>query len=431
MTLTPPGDTTDAAVPPRLLGVRLAVQIFLAYAVMGAWVPVFSLYLTKLGFSPGATAWASATSAIGSVIAPLLWGQIADRWLAMERCISLCAAATGLGLWFLTTLDEPWEVFFACVAVWFFLIPLIGLTSSFVFRQLEHPERDFGKIRMWGTIGWMAANWLLTWWFAQLQGLVGRGDTVDFVDSLHLGSLAAFVVAVYALTLPHTPPGPAAEAEQSWLGHLADAPLQALRLFRNRSCFVYCGCFFGFYITMPFTIQLNPLLLGREGISDDMKPILLTIAQSTEVVSLFLLPVLLGRFGTKTVMVIGCAMWTVGLAVLGVGSLGFALGALATHGLFITCFVVTGQVFVNRQATHAIRASVQGVLVLVNGAGLLFGNLLVGWIRDLTADNFRTAYLAAAGLAGSLVLIFFFGFTGASSSAISPQGSLVPDSERT
>src|SRR5260370_37879969 len=121
----PPADSKSppneiACPPPRFLRVRLAVQIFLAFAVMGAWVPVFSLYLKNLGFSPEATAWASSTGAIGSLLAPLIWGQIADRWLAMERFISLCALATAVGLWFLATLAEPVAVFFVSVAIWFF-----------------------------------------------------------------------------------------------------------------------------------------------------------------------------------------------------------------------------------------------------------------------------------------------------------------------
>jgi MFS family permease len=404
--------TADTKAPPRFLRIRLAVQIFLAYAVMGAWLPIFTLYLTQqLGFSPQATAWASATNAIGALIAPLFWGQIADRWLAMERSLSLCALGSGIGLFALTALSGPWAVFFTCVAIWFFLVPLIGLTSSLIFRQLDHPERDFGRIRVWGTLGWMTANWLLTWWFEESPAYSRREP--DLGDSLRLGGIAAFVVALYALTLPHTPPRPSSSlASPSWLGRLTDAPWSAMQLFRNRSFLVYCVCMFGLYITFPFPVQMNPLLLRHLQFDERQVPLVLTIAQSTEAISLFLLPVFLTRLGVKRTMLLGCIAWGAGLWALSIGSPDwFVMAAMASHGLFISCFVIAGQVFVNKQATHDIRASVQGLLVLVNGCGLLLGHLLVGVIRAGTQDNFAEAYLIAACIAAVLAVTFLLGFT--------------------
>src|SRR5262245_25459309 len=148
-----------AAARPRFLHIRLSLLIFLAFAVMGSWLPVFTLHLQSLEFAPAATAWASAANAIGAIFAPLFWGQIADRWLAKERCISLCAVITGALLWVLSTLQDPASVIAVCIVLWFFLIPVVGLTGAFIFRQLEHPERDYGRIRLWGTLGWMAASW--------------------------------------------------------------------------------------------------------------------------------------------------------------------------------------------------------------------------------------------------------------------------------
>src|SRR5947207_14887455 len=99
------GCDTDAE--PAFLAARLSALIFLAFAVLGAWVPVFTLHLQKLAFSAEATAWASSANAIGALIAPLFWGQIADRWLAMQRCISLCAVISGVGLLLLAELRDP------------------------------------------------------------------------------------------------------------------------------------------------------------------------------------------------------------------------------------------------------------------------------------------------------------------------------------
>jgi MFS family permease len=413
MTADPQGSALAATTEPSFLVARLSALVFLAFAILGAWVPVFSLHLKNRGFSAEATAWASSASAIGALIAPIPWGQIADRWLAMQRCISLCSLATCAGLWVVAELREPWTLVFVCIAMWFFLVPTIVLSTSLIFRQLQHPEREYGRIRMWGTVGWMAASWCLTAWFAVVGWRAGAGVTpvTDFTDSLRLGGLAAFVLALYALTLPHTPPGKSQVPTRAWYARLVDAPLSALKLFRNWSFVVYCVCVFGFNVTLPFTIQLDPLLLKELQVNSELLPVCLTIAQSTEVLFLYLLPLLL-RFGTKPVMLAGGMSWTLGLGLLATGApVWLVLASLVTRGVFICCFFIAGQVFVNRHATHDIRASAQGVLLLISGSGLLLGHLLVGWIRHVTHDRYDIAYLIASAVAGALVVLLLTGFS--------------------
>jgi MFS family permease len=404
----------NPAGPPFLVA-RLSALIFGAFAILGAWVPIFALHLTQLGFSPDATAWASGSNAIAALTAPLIWGQIADRWIAMQRCISLCAAASGAALLVLAELSEPWAVFFVCLLMWCFLIPTVGLTSSLIFRQLEHPEREYGKIRMWGTVGWVGASWCLTLWFLLCEGNAGGGR--DLADGLRLGGLAGLALALYAWTLPHTPPiADALEAddvERAWLARIASAPAAALRLFHDRSFVIFCVCLFGLNITLAFSIQLNPLLFARLGVQRDRLPVCLTVAQSTEVLFLYLLPFLLMRFGAKPIMVAGGISWTLGMSLLAIDSpLWLAITSLATHGVFICCFFIAGHVFVNRLATHDIRASAQGLLLLISGSGLLLGHVLVGWIRAWTNDEYPVAYACAAALAGGLTLLFSLCFTG-------------------
>lgn len=414
----------------RLLKFRLRLLIFLGFSVMGAWVPVFSLHLAKLRFSAEQTAWASATSAIGALLAPLVWGQIADRWLAVERCISLCAIASCLGLALLAELEEPALVIGLCIAMWFFLIPVVGLINSFIFRQLEHPEKEYGKIRLWGTIGWIVAGWCLTLWLS--IDPIDDG-TIDYSDSMRLGAWSALILTFYALTMPHTPPRPRIpdpDGNRSWFLPLIDAPLSALRLFRNPSFGVYVACMFGVNVTIPFTSQLNSLLLDRIGIPASVLPTWLTISQSTEVLMLALLPTLLVRLGMKPTMLVGGLALTFGLSVLSIGSpTGMVLIALASHGVFISCFLVAGQVFVNHQASEDFRASAQSLLIFISGSGLLLGHLAVGWIRAGTDDNFVAAYGSAACLAATLVFVFFLGFSPRPPAPISRKESLVPGSE--
>lgn len=428
------GDVPSLPPQPPLLNVRLAVLIFLAFTVIGSWMPVFSLHLKNLHFSPEATAWASATNAIGAILAPLIWGQIADRWLATDRCISLCALVSGIGLWYLASVTDPLVMVLGCVVLWFFLIPVMGLTGAFIFRQLEHPDRDFSKIRVWGTLGWMAANWLLTSWLEAEPWLRGSADphATDLTQSMRLASVMAFVVALYALTVPHAPPNPRRDdgpKKRFWFLRAVDAPLQAMKLFRQWGFVVYAVCMFGFYVTMSFTIQLNALLLKEIGLSAKVVPLCLTICQVLEVALLVFLPIFLTRFGVRWTMSAGALAWTLGLTALSIGNpTWLVLAALSTSGIFICCFVIAGQVFVNRQAPSDSRASAQGLLVFINGSGLLLGHLLVGVIRDWTGDRYDLAYRFAAMFSAALFIIFAVAFR-IPAPPESPREILVPASE--
>ncbi len=389
-----------------LLLVRLSVMIFLSFGVLGSWVPVFSHHLRSMQFTPGETALACSTNALGALLAPILWGQVADRWLAAERCMSLCSLVAGAFLWLLAGATQFWPVFGLCVGFWFFAIPVFSLGSSLIFRQLDKPERDFGKIRMWGTIGWVGSSWLLTAWFSMVQQTEAPPD---LADSIRLGAIFALLLGFYALTLPHAPPSPKRHngSPRSIWRKLFDAPLLALKMFHQRAFAVYAACLFGVYVTMPFSMQVNPLLFKSLGFTDRWLPTILTIAQSTEVVMLLALPWLLKTFDLKPTMIVGLASWTLGLTVLAVGQPAWLVApSLAAHGVFICCFLISGQVFVNKQADRDIRASAQGLLHWISGSGMLTGNLLVGLLRHLTDDYFPAIYAPAALTSAGLLAVF-------------------------
>jgi hypothetical protein len=203
-------------------------------------------------------------------------------------------------------------------------------------------------------------------------------------------------------------------------------------------------------VTIPFSSQVTPLLLQHLGMPLPWLTRSLTIAQSTEILALGLLPMLLLRLGTRGTMRLGLAAWTLALILLMVGQpLGLVLGSLTLNGLCICCYLVAGQVFINRQATGDIRASAQGLFSFINGIGLLSGNLLVGVVRALVnyppevvvirdgaegvqayfnglgqapvilvagigqamaSENFAPTFAVAAGIGLILTGVFLFGF---------------------
>src|SRR5262249_27491506 len=144
----------------------------------GAVLPLFSVRLEALHFTHLQTAYCCATQAVGAVVAPLLAGHLADRWFPAERCVAVCAFLAGAALWTLAGLTEPVAVFVAALAFWLAAAPMISLGTALCFAHLARPERQFGPIRLWGTVGWMAAGWFLGYsfrdpeWLRELLALV-------------------------------------------------------------------------------------------------------------------------------------------------------------------------------------------------------------------------------------------------------------------
>jgi hypothetical protein len=307
------------------------------------------------------------------------------------------------------------------------MVPAVTLGTSLSFRQLAAPERDFGRVRLWGTIGWMCPGFLLAMWFenppwlcALHEWLRGEPTVSELADSLRLAAMLAFALSLYALTLPHTPPfrkDAAVVPLRRWFSAL-DAPLRALRLCRRGSFAVYCLCSWGLYVTISFNAQITPFLFEQLGFGPAAISRLLPIAQGTEFLTLAFLPMFLLRFSLRGTMFLGLAAWAAAMSILSLGQPSWlVIGSLGLNGICVCCFMVVGQLYVNGQASADIRASAQGLLTFINGLGLLVGHLLVGWLRWYAEGELRTAFVTAAALAAALVVIFFVGFSSAAASA--------------
>jgi MFS family permease len=395
-----------------LVHFRLSLMMFLMFAVVGSWLPLLTIHLDELGFNPQQIALASSTAAMAYLAASLVAGQFADRWIAAERCIAVGSLIAGALLVVLARLEEPAAFTWTCFAFWMVMVPVLTLGNALTFSHLRDAARHFGQIRLWGTVGWVASAWLVggwlrlgqqEWWRDHFPSFGSPGPALPLDSIFYIGAGFCFILAVYALTLPHTPP------KRRALGGLA--PLQALGLLRHRDFAVY---FFGslvLYTTIPFSGQVAPLLLKSLGIPDQNLGPLMTISQSTEVLMLALLPTLSAKLGFRGTMLLGLTVWTVGLWILAWGQPTWLVAAAtAGSGVLVACFMVTGQVFVDRRAPGHIRASAQSLLGFGYGFGLLAGHLMAGQVRTWTAPEFRPTFVTAAATALAVLLFFLAGF---------------------
>jgi len=387
-------------------------MMFLMFAVVGCWLPLFTVRLDELGFSPRQIALASSTSAMGYLAASMVAGQFADRWIAGERCIAVGSVIAGTLLLRLAGLEEPAAVTWTCLAFWLVMVPVLTIGNALTFSHLGDPARHFGRIRLWGTVGWVVSAWLVggwlrlgqqEWWRALVAACGWTCPDPSLTDTFYIGAGFCFALAAFALTLPHTPPR---RRGQSWL-----APLQALQLLRQRDFAVYFIGSLVLYTTIPFFGQVSPLLLKTLGIPEDNLALVMTISQSSEVLMLALLPAISGRLGLRDTLLFGLTAWTAVLWILALGRPTWLVAAaLAGNGVLVACYMVAGQVFLDSRAAGHIRASAQSLLGFGYGLGLLGGHLLAGQVRAWTEPEFRPTFMTAGVTALAVLLFFLVGF---------------------
>jgi hypothetical protein len=210
----------DAKSPAGRVAVPLSVMMFLEYVIWGSWLPLLALYLgDTLKFTGSQAAWIFATPAVASLFALFVGGQIADRYLSGEKVLLVCHALGGI-LMFAMGAQTAFMPFFVLMLLYQLVyVPTLSVTNSIAFHNLAGQEREFGRVRLWGTIGWIAASWPFVF---ILQGKTGVELEAARGAIFTVAGLASFALAAFSFALPRTPPQKAAGD--------AAAPLKALKL---------------------------------------------------------------------------------------------------------------------------------------------------------------------------------------------------------
>src|SRR5918995_5480785 len=202
---------------------RLSIMMFLEYLIWGSWLPLLALYLGDvLGFSGGQIGWIFATQAIACVFGLYFGGQLADRLLSTEKLLAVLHLIGGLAMFALAYQTTFWSFFLVMLVYQLAYMPTMSLTNAVVFHHVADPQRDFGRIRLWGTIGWIAASWPFVF---ILAGKTGADLNAALASIFTVAGIASLALAAFSLTLPHTPPAPRTDG--------VSAPMKAIALLRD------------------------------------------------------------------------------------------------------------------------------------------------------------------------------------------------------
>ncbi len=390
------------------LRIRLIIMNFLQFAIWGAYLTSMSRYLGPAGLGSHIGIFYSVQGIV-SIFMPAIMGIVADRWVPAQKLlgISHLVAASFMLSAGLYGLYSGTEVSFSTIFGLYalsvaFYMPTLALSNSVAYTILEKGGMDtvkaFPPIRVFGTIGFICTMWLV-----DILGY--QTSSMQFVVSAVLGVM----LGIYAFTLPNCPVSTATGSKTLFqaLG------LDAFKLFKIRKMAI----FFIFSMLLGVALQItngfaNPFIASFEAYPEytgtfgvKHSNILISLSQISEALCILLIPFFLKRYGIKNVMLIAMLAWVLRFGFFGLGNPGsgvwLLLFSMLVYGVAFDFFNVSGSLFVDKETPHTIRASAQGMFMLMtNGIGATVGTLWAQWVvnrfcswTDVTIGSTTTSLL--------------------------------------
>ena len=426
---------------------KLSAMMFLEFFIWGAWLPLIFGYLPSLGFSALQQSWILNAFTIGSFAAMFFSAQFADRNFAAEKFVAFSQLVGGLailGLAFIHAPDPvaglaagapnpnaPFVPFFILMLVHsLFYVPTISITNSIAFANLKDPQHEFPRVRLWGTIGWIAASWpfifiLADWanipafgsvgfteWIGKVLGTSKTGDAALAATrytflAAGIGSLA---LAVLSLTLPHTPPRKASEGAEKF------AWLEAMKLLKVPFVLVlFVATFVDAAVHQCYFIWTNDFL-KHVGVAANWVMPVMSLGQFAEIGTMAVLGGVLAKLGWRKTMVIGILGHALRFGVFAlVPSAPVVIASILLHGICYAFFFATVYIFVDEFFPKDARSSAQGLFnFLILGLGPFVANFVWPQLGTLFKSGdqivFSKLFLvpsATAFLAAAFLLVFF------------------------
>lgn len=386
--------------------IKLFVMMVLEFVIWGAWLPLIYGYLPSLGFTPLQQSWILNAFPIAAIVGMFFSNQFADRNFAAERFLAFSHFVGGAAIFALAFTKSFWPFFGLMMVHCLLYVPTLSICNSIAFASMKDAQKEFGGIRMGGTIGWVLAAWpftfiLVDWdkvhaanpegWVAWLgvvlsSGLSGEALQKATRSTYIVAGIASLVLAVYSFTLPHTPPKKAGEGAVEKL-----AWLEALKLLKKPfvlvlwivtlvdsfllySYFNWTGSFLG-----------TAHAAGGPGIPGNWIMPVMSIGQVMEILTMLILGVTLKRLGWRATMIVGILGHSARFAIYAFFPQSPALIVLVqlVHGVCYAFFFATVYIFVDTYFPKDVRASAQGLFnVMIFGLGNIAANLICPWLKQ-------------------------------------------------
>ena len=379
--------------------IQLSAMMFLQFFIWGTWFGTMGTYLFAIGFEGPDIGDAYSTTGWAAILSPFFIGRGADRFFAAEKVLGFLHLAGAVCLWWAAQVVAPGAFFWVLLLYALCYMPTLALVNAVAFRQMEDPGAEFPNVRVLGTIGWIAAGWVV--------GLMGIEATAR---PLEIAAGVSLLTGVYCFFLPHTPPQSVGQkiTVSDVLG------LKALRLMKDRSFAVFA--IGSLLVTIPLAFYYNfaNAFLNEVGMENAAGK--MTFGQMSEIVFMVLMPFFFARLGVKKMLLIGMLAWVARYVLFALGDndalVWMFYGGILLHGVCYDFFFVTGQIYVDKKAGEEIRASAQGFIALVTyGVGILVGAQISGQVVQHYAltgggHDWGPIWYVPAAMAGVVVVLF-------------------------
>ncbi len=383
-------------VNPKLEFAELGALFFIQWMGLAAWTVPLTLVLKAHGLQ-SILPFAFATTAIAAFVSPLFFGAMADRHMAPARVLRRLCIATAVALALVSAAIQRGvnavavlaliQVYAVCVA------PMTSLSTAIAMAELRNPQHEFGPVRAMGTLGWMAGCWLVSLLGADTSTLAGFSSAVLWL-----------VLAAFTLLLPDLAP-PSSAPHLTLSQRLGLDALTLLRQPDHRVVFLTAALF---SIPLAAFYPYMPAHLHDAGFTRPSA--WMSLAQTTEIVSMFALGALLARCRLKWILLAGLGFGVLRFAFCALDTRAWLLAGVVLHGFSYTLFFATAQIYVNDRMDAAWRARAQALLTLMmNGVGNLIGYLGCGaWFRACQQSAGTHWPLFWGGLAATVAVVLMY-----------------------
>ena len=418
---------------------KLLVMMLLEFFIWGAWLPLIFGYLPSLGFSPGEQAWILNAFPIAAVVGMFFSNQFCDRNFAAEKFLAFSHSIGGLAMLGLVFTKTFWPFFGLMLLHCLLFVPTMNIVNSIAFAHMKDSQKEFGLVRVGGTLGWILAAWpftfiLVDWdkvhqldphglknWIGTVlaSGLTGDKLKAATVWTYAVAGAASLALAAFSFVLPHTPPKKTSEGAAEKF-----AWLEALRLLKHPfvlvlwlvtlvDSFVH-NCYFNWTGSFLGTAADA----GGVGIQGNWIMPVMSVGQVAEMLTMFILGVTLKRLGWRATMILGILGHVARFAVYAYfpQSAALIIVVQVLHGVCYAFFFATVYIFADAYFPKDARASAQGLFnVMVLGVGALLANSICPYLGQqvFTHDgttNFHALFLVPmiCGMVAAVALALFF-----------------------
>jgi nucleoside transporter len=386
---------------PKII-VTLSFMMFLQYYIWGSWYVTMGTFMTEFLKSSGLQIGAAYSAlAIATMISPFFIGMVADRYFSAQRLMGVLHILGGLLLFLASKVEHNGPFYWVILLYSLAYMPTIALSNSVAFRQMTDPGKEFPMVRVFGTVGWVVAGFMIA--------LLGIEKTPL---TFYMAAIVSVALGLFSFTLPDTPPQARTKSSaRSILG------IDALVLFRERPYLIFFIAAIFVCIPLSFYFGFANLFLNQSGMENTAGK--MVMGQISEALFILAIPFLFNRIGVKKMLLIGMTAWILRYLCFAFGNIDTNLwmlyAGIILHGVCYDFFFVTGYMYTEKKSNERIKNTAQGLFTFVTyGLGMFIGTWFSGFVTSHYTINgvyqwskiwFIPAYIAVAVL---ICFIFFF-----------------------